>query len=296
MKYVKDKGDRIHYWKPGKVIDDLEGAEGMKFYILGPPRDEDMRYFKIDENEEEMYARMRAKATETVLEHIIDTGMVLEEGVSPFSKAYQLDGGLKFSDDQEKADYAWRGIESDWLETAASIALRATRLTNNTSLAMAIEFADSGRVILLPGDAQSGNWMGWHKDEVMKSLKKAGGKNTVELLENTVFYKVGHHGSHNGTASVSGLDWVKHKDLVAFMPLVQEKVPPEWGGSKNFPAKKLNSVLIQKTRGRLVRTDVGLVKEAKAVLERKKLSTSERNAFNKSFEEGENWVGYTVKG
>ena len=125
-------------------------------------------------------------------------------------------------------------------------------------------------MILLPGDAQSGNWMGWHKPDVMKELKKDGGKDTEDLLRDTIFYKVGHHGSHNGTASHSGLDFVKNKDLVAFMPLVQNKVPKEWGGAKNFPAKKLYGVLIEKTRGRLVRTDIGLIDDPRAVLERKK--------------------------
>jgi beta-lactamase superfamily II metal-dependent hydrolase len=300
MNYVKGKGKKLEFLKPGKVISDMSGAEGIKFFILGPPRDEDMHFFKIDLEEDEMYHLKAAKENEEeeepVLEHIVDTGIVLQDGVSPFDDQYYHAGPVKFSDEQEKKDYAWRGIETDWLESAAAIAMRATRLTNNTSLAMAIEFEGSGRVILLPGDAQSGNWMGWHKPDVMKELKKNGGKNTEELLADTVFYKVGHHGSHNGTASHSGLDFVKNKDLVAFMPLVQDKVPKEWGGAANFPAKKLYSVLIEKSKGRLVRTDVGLIDDAKAVQERKKLKATDRNAFMKALKKGANYFEFTIKG
>lgn len=298
MKYVKDKAKKLRYCIPGEVIDDMKGAEGMKFFILGPPRDEDMKFFKIDMKEEEMYHLVKNAAGDTngipIEEHIVETGIILEDGVSPFGTEYQA-GGVKFSTDQEKEDYAWRGIETDWLETAAAIAMRATRLTNNTSLAMAIEFEQSERVVLLPADAQSGNWMGWHKPDVMKELKKNGKKDTEDLLKNTVFYKVGHHGSHNGTASISGLDFVKNKDLVAFMPLVQNKVPKEWGGADNFPAKKLYNVLIEKTRGRLIRTDEGLIKDPKAVEQRKRLSVTEKKQFMKALATGPNYVEYTIK-
>lgn len=303
MKYIKGKGRKLNYWIPGKVIDDMSGAEGIRFFILGPPRDEDMRFFKIDMKEEEIYhlkkmseANEEEVIPEPVIEHIVNTGIVLEDGESPFDKRYFTSKQIAFSTPAEKADYQWRNIESDWLENAAAIAMRATRLTNNTSLAMAIEFKDSGRVILLPGDAQSGNWMGWHKPDVMRKLKKGGGKNTEELLHDTVFYKVGHHGSHNGTASLSGLDLIKNNDLVAFMPLVQDKVPKEWGGATNFPAKKLNEVLIEKTRGRLVRTDVGLVQEPKALVERKKLNAREKASLKKDLKEGPNYFEFTIKG
>jgi hypothetical protein len=142
----------------------------------------------------------------------------------------------------------WRQIETDWLDSGSEVALALTKLTNNTSLALALEFEDSGTVVLLPADAQSGNWISWHRPEVMKSLKDKGGKDTNELLANTVFYKVGHHLSHNGTASVSGLEMMTNDKLVAFAPLVQDKVPVAWGGAANFPAKGLYKKVIEKTK------------------------------------------------
>jgi len=160
---------------------------------------------------------------------------------------------------------------------------------------MAIEFA-SGKVILLPADAQSGNWMGWHKPDVSEALKTAGGKDTNELLQHTVFYKVGHHGSHNGTASKSGLDLVPDKELVAFMPLIQDKVPEEWGGEKNFPARELYGVLIDKTKGRMVRTDEGIITDERAEKLRNLLGAQERKAFMDGVVEGDCFFEYTING
>lgn len=302
MNYVKKKG-KLQFRVPGEVISGLPQAEGIKFFILGPPRDEDMRYFKIHTKEEEMYSLQRKAAeentsqepvTEDIIENIVETGILLQDGESPFEERYACKTPVQFSTAEEKKDYAWRNIEGDWLDSAAAIAMRATSLTNNTSLAMAIEFEGSGKVILLPGDAQSGNWMGWHKPDVMKSLKKKGGKTTDELLHDTVFYKVGHHGSHNGTASLSGLDMMKSSDLVAFMPLVENKVPAVWQHDGNFPAKKLYNVLKEKTRGRLVRTDMGLINDARALAERKKLSAKEKKELEKQLVKGKNYYEYTI--
>lgn len=302
MKYLKKKGKKLAYRLPGDVINDMKGAEGIKFFILGPPRDADMKFFKIDMKEEEMYhlaATSPADETEMTPENqIVESGITLQDFVSPFGAEYKMDITEKklFNKNYNGANNNWRQIETDWEETAASIALRVTALTNNTSLAMAIEFEDSGKVILLPADAQSGNWMSWHKQDVMKKLKDNGGKDTVDLLKNTIFYKVGHHGSHNGTASFSGLDHVPNKNLIAFMPLVQDKVPKAWGGKKNFPAKELYGVLIDKTKGRLVRTDEGIIADPRAVKLRGQLSAVAKKEFEKSFNRGSCFVEYIIKG
>jgi hypothetical protein len=188
-----------------------------------------------------------------------------------------------------------RQIETDWLESDAGIALRVNNLTNNTSLAMALEFA-GGKVLLLPGDAQSGNWMGWHKADVKKKLKDKGGKDTDELLKSTVFYKVGHHGSHNGTASISGLDKMKNENLVAMMPLIQDKIPAGWGGAKNFPAGALYEQLITKTQGRVIRTDEGIITKANAKKLRNKLKAKQQKEFQDGFVKGACFVEYTING
>jgi len=299
MEFVRKKGKRIKYRLPGEVLE-MPGAQGVRFYILGPPRDADMKFFKINEEEDEMYSLAASKEEEgsvPIDNDILSTGIALRENISPFSAQYHLKGTEKdaFMKEYDKQMSKWRQIETDWLESAASIAMRATRLTNNTSLAMALEFTGSHRVVLLPADAQSGNWMGWHKDDVSKKLKQEGGLNTTDLLRNTVFYKVGHHGSHNGTASKSGLDVMNNKDLVAMMPLIQAKVPKEWGGANNFPAKALYNVLIDKTKGRLIRTDQGLVKAVRAKNLRNGLSAGDKKELNNSFKTGDCFTEFEVK-
>jgi beta-lactamase superfamily II metal-dependent hydrolase len=66
---------------------------------------------------------------------------------------------------------------------AASILERAV---NNTSLFMVLDVG--GTRLIFPGDAQEGAWQ-----HVLQNPEK------TDLLRDAVFYKVGHHGSHNAT-------------------------------------------------------------------------------------------------
>ena len=54
--YIRKVAGRPKYWKPGKVASNVPGAEGVKFYMLGPPRDANMKlFFTKVEVESEMY-------------------------------------------------------------------------------------------------------------------------------------------------------------------------------------------------------------------------------------------------
>jgi hypothetical protein len=78
-------------------------------------------------------------------------------------------------------------------------------------------------------------------------------------LARTVFYKVGHHSSHNATAKGKGLELMKKKDeLTAFIP-VDRKValgrnPKD---SWQMPARTLYRRLLEQCEGRVVRSDIG---------------------------------------
>ncbi len=301
MKYVKGKSKvklkSKMYKKPGQVIDDVKGAEGIKFFILGPPYDSDLKGIKNDEDESEMYAiaaRLGMNISSFYFNALLNTLTGDETIRSPFSNKHKLDAKeeKEFNDSfYNNSKNKWRQIEYDWLDAAGEFAIALTSYVNNTSLAMAITIGD--KVLLFPADAQSGNWMSWHDEKVAAALKKNGGKDANDLLGDTVFYKVGHHGSHNGTASVSGLEKMQQEKIVAFMPLVQDKVPTQWGGAENFPAKPLYKELIQKTKGALIRTDVGLINDTKAKNLRKQNYTAaeikqlEKAAENKLYKE---WV------
>jgi hypothetical protein len=162
-----------------------------------------------------------------------------------------------FFSEYYKAENDWRKIDTDWLNAAADLALQLDNDTNNTSLALAIELIDSGKVLLFPGDAQVGNWLSWQNlswtvktsQEVDQSVR------TRDLLTRTILYKVGHHASHNATLKRYGLELMQSPELVAAIPVDEEfarnKKPKPW----DMPAGTLYRRLQEKTKGRVLRAD-----------------------------------------
>lgn len=97
---------------------------------------------------------------------------------------------------------SWRRIDGSWLDVSTSLALQLDSATNNTCLVLAIELGN-GDVLLFPADAEVGDWLSW------QDLRWTVDGRTVTgpgLLERTIFYKVGHHGSHNATLREKGLE------------------------------------------------------------------------------------------
>src|SRR5262249_37688999 len=115
---------------------------------------------------------------------------------------------------------AWRKIDDEWLSVTSDLAIALDNDTNNTSLVLAFELGEGGDVLLFPADAQVGNWLSW-KDLVF--VIGNGPKRRLvtgeELLGRTVFYKVGHHASHNATLRAEGLEKMKSPDLTAMIPV-----------------------------------------------------------------------------
>lgn len=97
----------------------------------------------------------------------------------------------------EVADNAkFRRIDNDWLLSVEQLALAMNNDTNNASLVLAFELGKGGKVLLFAGDAQRGNWASWADHPFKDGNDKV---DVRELLGRTVFYKAGHHGSHNAT-------------------------------------------------------------------------------------------------
>lgn len=61
---------------------------------------------------------------------------------------------------------SWRRIDDDWLAVSADLAMQLDKCTNNTSLVLAFEFTDTGRVLWTPHT-------GPYSDQV--SLRPTGG-------------------------------------------------------------------------------------------------------------------------
>jgi hypothetical protein len=150
----------------------------------------------------------------------------------------------------DRKDHAWRRIDHDWLGVSADLAMQLDKRTNNSSLVLAFEFVDSKRVLLFVGDAQVGNWLSW------KDLSWKIGETWVsghELLARTVFYKVGHHGSHNATLKQNGLELMTSPLLTAFVPTNKDDAANVgWG---EMPFEPLLDDLKRRTQNRVVRAD-----------------------------------------
>jgi beta-lactamase superfamily II metal-dependent hydrolase len=134
-------------------------------------------------------------------------------------------------------------------DLAVAVALDAA--VNGTSLMLMFEI---GRAFLLfPGDAEWGTWNALLTDP-----------DATALLKKTVFYKVGHHGSHNATPK----EFVE-KDLSKFSAMVSTRPMSNW---KLIPKKELLDALRAKSKA-VVRSDqlsslpAGFTKEGDAWVE-----------------------------
>ncbi|WP_398466279.1 hypothetical protein [Tardiphaga sp.] len=283
MKLIKEKVGkaRTKYILPHQKGLKIPGVDDVRVHALGPPHDADLLK---DED---------PQGSEAFPGHGIDgrpsffaaarSGSGLDR-VQPFSRRFAIPLDAAFSDPQHgdfftshygqsgaaevpgqdefecSSSAAWRRIDQDWLHSAEELALVLNKGINNTSLVLAFELKSSGKVLLFIGDAQRGNWKSWTTN------KKEGDRTDIvrDLLGRTVFYKVGHHGSHNATLSgtVEGdypcLDWMgqgKHADEFTAMITAVNKwalqVTPPWV----HPLPSIKKALHIKAAGRVFQID-----------------------------------------
>lgn len=156
----------------------------------------------------------------------------------------------------------WRRIDDDWLLAADTFALAANNFVNNTSLVLAFELppakgSDRRNVLLFVADAQVGNWLSWDeipewtlRDEA-KPAQARSKPDIDDLLKRTVFYKVGHHGSHNATLKEKGVERMTEEGtLTAFVP-VSAAVASNVGWDE-MPLKAMLDALSERADGRVV--------------------------------------------
>jgi beta-lactamase superfamily II metal-dependent hydrolase len=157
----------------------------------------------------------------------------------------------KFFQDNYVAGADWRRIDGEWLGPATELALALQSYTNNTSLVLALELGELGKgdVLLFAADAQVGNWESWQTWTRETGDVKVTGP---DLLKRTIFYKVGHHGSHNATLKEHGVE--EMDGLKAGMIPVDEKeaLKKRWG---RMPLPDLIAALEKKAPGMILRTD-----------------------------------------
>jgi hypothetical protein len=158
-------------------------------------------------------------------------------------------------------------------------------------------------VLLFPGDAQTGSWLSWSELAWEVDGHSGSGKRTVtgpDLLGRVVFYKVGHHGSHNATMKAKGLELMGSTELVAFIPVHQKTAHnhhPEW----KMPWPNLWERLKHRTSSRVILSDHDAAKDDQMKLPAGATDPEKRRweKFTKALawddsEEGL-WVDYTYR-
>jgi hypothetical protein len=285
LDYAKKRapGGKPRYCQPGEPAIALPELPGVRFWVLGPPKDEKL-IKKSNPSQNEAYGldagpggsqallvaglmrNMGTAADTSLLDDSIEDPFDITysipveraEQIAFFKKRYygsSNDGSIyEKSTGKEIQDQSWRRIDSAWMGTSETLALQLDSATNNTSLVLAIELTATGEILLFPGDAQGGNWLSWQ--DLKWEIDDPGGKRLVtgpDLLTRTIFYKVGHHGSHNATLKAKGLELMVNEGLVAMIPVDHAMaVKKRWG---RMPLPELVDRIKEKTHGRVLRVD-----------------------------------------
>jgi hypothetical protein len=265
------------YLQPGGEAIEPDWAPGFRFYVLGPPRSKAALQNLGEHGSSELYHVSSGLAVAAALAAGADVDDEQSESEMPFDARFHLqpDDSLMAASSPNYFDpnLAWRKVDRDWLHATADLALQLDSLTNNTSLALAIERISDGKVLLFAADAQQGNWLSWHDANLKWTVKGRSNREirASDLLKRTVFYKVGHHGSHNATASEKGLELMElENELTAFIPVdrsVALKKHPK--DSWQMPAVALYRRLLEKCQGRVARSDLGWADDATNAADRK---------------------------
>lgn len=247
---------------PGDTVD-MEQVPGLRVHVLAPPKDTGALHTMTGKVGSEMYGLAfgvpeSATAEAFAAAAAIGAGSANLDRYMPFEPHLHWDEATwsekfpELSESYLKSDLS-RRIDRDWLNSAAELALQLDSYTNNTSLVLAFELPDSKDVLLFVGDAQIGSWQSWAE------VKFADKNLTVrDLLSRTVFYKVGHHGSHNATLKDGGLELMTSPKLVAAIPVDEAFAHRPKGGCPkgwDMPAGPLLGALEEKTSGRVLRGD-----------------------------------------
>jgi len=298
LKTIGSKPPR--FLSPGQIFD-LPGMPGntVKVYVLGPPRKQALLFDK-DPTKDETFDKNLAMAGNfagkllSAVDNMATKKESREEEYFPFNWSYKKkedQADKDILDLYHKRKDAWRKIDQDWLEQADRLALYLDSYTNNSSLVLAFELVESGKVLLFVGDAQTGNWNSW---ETIKWENPRAGFSTKDLLENTVVYKVGHHASHNATL-VSAFNAMGHDEMIAMIPVDRTDPNITKKNGWKMPAKNLYDHLKTKTKFRVLRMDDGYADGCDPVKNKDKSKWKDL-PFKPKFDKKNNFIEYKVQG
>lgn len=256
----------VRYCRPKDAPIEL-GDPNARLFVLGPPPDAKLirRTLPSKSSPETYGLTMDGNG---VMPADVHRALVTEDDDLPFGAIYSIPSDIARGMEFFRQYYwgpgdeapTWRSIDADWLDSASELALALDSATNNTSLVLAIELA-GGDVLLFVADAQVGNWESWHDLTWTIDGKTVTGP---ELLARTIFYKVGHHGSHNATLRENGLELMSNLRIAAIPVNHEMALRKRWG---NMPLPDLVAALVAKTGGKVLRIDESLAAPIQGVVE-----------------------------
>jgi hypothetical protein len=290
MTAIKDilekKGTAVKYVHPGQT-QKIKELPGILFHVLGPPYDRESIFLHEREGKDVFKRHAQPYAPSLALKSFLNLENTGKKDL-PFEEEYV------FLDPQKRSlqstlinripentseilptktlydtTDSWRKIDADWLYSVGTLAIRLNSHINNTSVVLALEAKESGDTLLLAADAEFGSWQSWFKIDHWEE-KGRGKKHFVEdLLNRTVFYKVSHHLSFNGT-SLDGLKHLTHQDLAAMATLDRNRINSRW--KSTMPNPYLLKELIQRCKGKVfVMDETGLTPKPSDTLDPKTL-------------------------
>lgn len=277
MKFLRDLGTGDpDYLYPHEKVWAVPGAASARAFVLGPPRDID-KIDDLDPMGDENFGDhefglaggtvpKRLSGSPFQRRHVLPLDELFDHSKlgSFFRSHYGSEAAVPDASDGEMVpdNIAWRRMTKDDAAEAGALALAMNNATNNSSLVLAFELSKGGKVLLFVGDAQAGNWRSWANaafDDEGKSVT------ADDLLNRTVLYKVGHHGSHNATLNGKAdskhpsLNWMaKGRHAAEFAAMItavedwaHQKPKPNW----NHPLPAIKEALLEKCGGRVLQTD-----------------------------------------
>lgn len=220
----------VQYFNPGTMVPDHLLPGGINIYVMGPPRSSLINKSNASRGRaKETYLSIDRFGMSSFVDGLLAVGSKETQGdhldsASPFGDNAGIPREEAETHDFFKQSYfhsdeEYRRVDECWLDITGQFALQLDNAINNTSLVLAIELAESGKILLFPGDAQVGSWLSWHKHKwQVKKGKEIVQRSAEDLLNNTVLYKFSHHGSHNATLKDLGLEMMIHPELVGMVP------------------------------------------------------------------------------
>lgn len=219
------------------------GIDGLVVKVLGPPKSETFLK-KMTPPKAERWSLAAAGAGESG-----------DSSEPPFDQRWEdPDGAYWSTEDSGVFNDAEREIFKSRLSDSLDLAFALEDAVNNSSLALLFIFGNQG--LLMPGDAQWGNWQYWMEQSIEE-----------QIFERVTLYKVGHHGSHNATPK-SVINRLPEK-LAVLVPTHPKPFP-------TIPEPKLIAALKTRSGDRLVRSD-------------------DRATLPAGFKPGDFWIDYSVE-